>query len=127
MLVSCRRLPTAADGRRRCPDRLGVGASLLLSLVPVLIGGGVWVGFSLLLPHATADWRALVPGAALFAVGVAVLHFAMVFYFAPSWPALRRSTAPWVPAATLLVWLFLMSRIVVASAFLSATLWRRSS
>jgi uncharacterized BrkB/YihY/UPF0761 family membrane protein len=106
--------------------RVGVGASLLLSLVPIALGGGVWVGISLLLPHGQARWQALVPGAALFAVGLAVLHFATVFYLAPKLaraPALYGSLGT---AATLLVWLFIGSRIVVASAFLNATLWRRN-
>jgi uncharacterized BrkB/YihY/UPF0761 family membrane protein len=105
--------------------RVGVGASLLLGLVPVVIGGGLWVGVSLLLPHAEAPWRALVPGAALFAVGIAVLHFATVYYFAAKLsraPALYGSLGT---AATLLLWLFLSCRIVVAAAFLNATLWRR--
>jgi uncharacterized BrkB/YihY/UPF0761 family membrane protein len=62
----------------------------------------------------------------LFAVGLAVLHFATVFYLAPKLaraPALYGSLGT---AATLLVWLFIGSRIVVASAFLNATLWRRN-
>jgi uncharacterized BrkB/YihY/UPF0761 family membrane protein len=107
--------------------RVGVGASLLLSLVPIVIGGGVWVGISLLLPHADAHWRALLPGAAVFAAGMAVLHFATIYYFSPKLakaPALYGSLGT---AATLLVWLFVIARIVVASAFLNATLWRRSA
>lgn len=107
--------------------RTGVGVSLLLGLVPILLGGGLWVGISLLLPHGQAHWQALVPGAVLFAVGVAVLHLATVFYFAP-----RLARAPSLygslgTAATLLLWLFVISRIVVASAFLNATLWRRNA
>jgi membrane protein len=106
--------------------KTGVGVSLLLALVPVALGGCLWVGISLLLPHAQAHWRALVPGAALFAVGVAALHLATVFYFAPRLaraPALYGSLGT---AATLLVWLFVIARIAVASAFLNATSWRRN-
>jgi uncharacterized BrkB/YihY/UPF0761 family membrane protein len=105
--------------------RVGFAPSLLIGLAPILINGGLFVAIALLLPHADAGWRALVPGAAMFAVGTALLHFATVFYFAPSLaraPALYGSLGT---AATLLVWLFLMSRIIVASAFLNATLWRR--
>jgi uncharacterized BrkB/YihY/UPF0761 family membrane protein len=105
--------------------RVGVGVSLSLALVPIAIGGAVWVAVSMLLPHADAHWTALIPGAALFAVGLAVLHFATIYYFAPRLtraPALYGSLGT---AATLLLWLFLGSRIVVASAFLNATLWNR--
>jgi uncharacterized BrkB/YihY/UPF0761 family membrane protein len=107
--------------------KTGVGVSLLLALVPIALGGCLWVGISRLLPHAEAPWRALFPGAALFAAGVAGLHLATVFYFAPRLaraPALYGSLGT---AATLLVWLFVIARIVVASAFLNATLWRRST
>jgi uncharacterized BrkB/YihY/UPF0761 family membrane protein len=107
--------------------RVGVGASLFLGLVPTVFGGGLWLGVSLLLPHAAdAHWRALLPGAALFAVAMALLHFASVYYFAPKLskaPALYGSLGT---AATLLAWLFVIARVVVASAFLNATLWHQS-
>ena len=107
--------------------RVGVGASLPLALLPVVLGGGIWVGVSLLLPHADADWPALVPGAVLFAGGLAALHLATIYYFAP-----RLSRAPALygslgTAATLLAWLFVAARIVVAGAFLNATLWRQGA
>ena len=102
--------------------------ALSLVLVPLsfAITGGVWLGLSCLLPHADANWRALLPGAALFATGHALLQVATVYYFAPKLsraPALYGSLGS---AATLLLWLYLISRIVVASAFLNAALWRRS-
>src|SRR3954451_23937 len=103
-------------------------AALSLVLIPLsfAITGGLWLGLSRLLPHADANWRALLPGAALFALGHALLQVATVYYFAPKLaraPALYGSLGS---AATLLLWLFLISRIVVASAFLNAALWRRS-
>ena len=76
----------------------------------------------------SAGWdsgRALLPGAALLGVGHALLELATVLYLAPKLtraPALYGSLGS---AATLLLWLFLMSRIIVAAAFLNATLWRR--
>jgi uncharacterized BrkB/YihY/UPF0761 family membrane protein len=102
-----------------------VGASLLLSFASFALIGGAWLGLSSLLPHGDADWHALLPGAVMFAVGQAVLHLATVYYFAP-----RLGRAPTLygslgAAATLLVWLFLVSRIIVASAFFNATLWRK--
>ncbi|MDA0167418.1 YihY/virulence factor BrkB family protein [Solirubrobacter ginsenosidimutans] len=100
--------------------------SLLLILASFAISGGCWLGLSLLLPHADAKWRALLPGAALFAIGYAVLHIATQYYFAPKLtraPALYGSLGT---AATLLLAIFLISRIIVASAFLNATLWRRN-
>src|SRR3954469_8152285 len=103
-------------------------AALSLVIVPVAFAttGAFWLGLSLLLPHAGAPWRALVPGAALFAVAHILLQIATVYYFAPKLtraPALYGSLGS---AATLLLWLFLLARTIVASAFLNAALWRRS-
>jgi membrane protein len=103
----------------------GVGLSLLLGLVPVAITGALWLAASTQLPHADADRRALLPGAVIVAVGIAVLHFATIYYFAPKLtraPALYGSLGT---AATLLAWLFLIARLMVSSAFVNATLWRR--
>lgn len=100
-------------------------AWILLS-VPVslaIIGGG-WLGLSLLLPHGAARWPDLLPGAALVAGGHAVLQVVTVLYLAPKLaraPALYGSLGA---AATVLLWLFLLSRLLVAAAFLNATLWR---
>lgn len=105
--------------------KVGLAESVILSLAPLLLAGGLSMAIALLLPHATAGWRALVPGAAMFAIGIGLLHVATVFYFAP-----RLSRAPALygslgTAATLLAWLYVVARIVVASAFINATLWRR--
>jgi uncharacterized BrkB/YihY/UPF0761 family membrane protein len=105
--------------------KVGVVPSLLLGAVPVALGAVLWVGLSQIMPHGDADWRWMLPGAALFAIGMTALHFATVYYFAPKLttaPALYGSLGT---AATLLAWLFVISRIMVSSAFVNATLWRR--
>jgi uncharacterized BrkB/YihY/UPF0761 family membrane protein len=103
--------------------------ALILLLVPLsfVVTSGAWLGISVMLPHAGAGWRALLPGAVLLGVGHALLELATVLYLAPKLtraPALYGSLGS---AATLLLWLFLMSRIMVAAAFLNATLWRRAA
>ena len=103
--------------------------ALLLITVPAsfaIVGGG-WLGLSLLLPHAGARWQALIPGAVLVGIGHAALQVVTVVYLAPKLtkaPALYGSLGS---AATLLLWLFLVSRLVVAAAFLNATRWRRAA
>jgi uncharacterized BrkB/YihY/UPF0761 family membrane protein len=106
--------------------RSGVAPSLGLSIVPVAASLGGGVALSSMLPHADANRRALLPGALLFTAGMALLHFASLYYFAPQLakaPVLYGSLGT---AATLLLWLFLIARLIVASAFLNATLWRRA-
>lgn len=100
--------------------------SVLLIPVSFVLAGGAWLGLSMLLPHAGASWRALLPGAGVIAFGHAALQLATVYYFAPKLtraPALYGSLGS---AATLLLWLFLVARLIVATAFLNAALWRRT-
>ncbi len=99
---------------------------VLLSLVPFVINGAIWLGLSYLLPHGSAGWRALLPGAVLFSVGTALLQIATVFYFVPRLTTAPSLYGPLGTAATLLAWLYVIARITVASAFLNATRWRRS-
>jgi uncharacterized BrkB/YihY/UPF0761 family membrane protein len=108
--------------RRREP-----ALSLVAITVSFGVAGGAWLGLSLLLPHGDANWRALLPGAGLVALGHAVLQIATIYYFAPKLaraPALYGALGS---AATLLLWLFLVARLLVAAAFLNATLWRRQA
>ena len=102
-----------------------VALSILVVPVAFLSTGAVWLGLSLLLPHAGASWRALIPGAALFACAHALLQVATVFYFAPKLTRAPTLYGSLGTAATLLLWLFLLARTTVASAFLNAALWRR--
>ena len=100
-------------------------ASPLLSLLSIAVAAVLWLGVSLLLPHQEAPWRALVPGAVLFAVGVGLMHFVTVYYLAPKLVKEGSLYGSLGTAAVLLLWLFILSRIAVASAFLNATLRRR--
>ncbi len=107
-------------------NQVGLG-SVLLSLVSIAMAVGLWLGVSWLLPHGDAHWRALVPGSVLFATGVGLMHYATVYYFAPKLVKEGSLYGSLGTAAVLLLWLFILSRIAVASAFLNATLWRRAS
>ena len=78
-----------------------------------------------LLPRRAERWQELVPGAVLVAVGAQLVSVAVVFYFAPR---IGRSTELYGTlgtAAVLLVWLYVVARLITAGAFLNATLWER--
>jgi uncharacterized BrkB/YihY/UPF0761 family membrane protein len=104
------------------------GASDVPGLVEFLTLGaffGVWLWISARLPHADAPVRALLPGAALMAVGAQVIYAFSVFYVAVK---LERSSALYGAlgvAATFLFVLYIIGRLVVSSAVLNAELWRR--
>jgi uncharacterized BrkB/YihY/UPF0761 family membrane protein len=103
---------------------LGV-AGLLVSIVALGAFFAIWLGVSLLLPHSDTDWRALVPGAVLVAIGVQVIHLGTVLFIANKLQRASETYGSLGVAFTLLLWLFVVSRVIVASAMLNAALAER--
>jgi uncharacterized BrkB/YihY/UPF0761 family membrane protein len=105
-------------------EQLGGGGLLLtLALLVVYAAAAFWMLTKL--PHADAPWQALVPGAIVITLGTQILHLVVVLYLVPK---LGRSTELYgsLGAATvILLWLYLMARLIVAAAFLNASRWRR--
>jgi membrane protein len=94
-------------------------------LVTIAFQAGVTLLVMWLLPRRAERWQELVPGAVLVAVGAQLISVAVVFYFAPK---IGRSTELYGTlgtAAVLLVWLYVVARLITAGAFLNATLWER--
>jgi uncharacterized BrkB/YihY/UPF0761 family membrane protein len=103
------------------------GFGLLLSLLLVVPYAGFWLLVSMRLPHRDASPLALVPGALLFGVGIEVIHVVSAYVIAP-WSLSKPGTYGALGlAAALLVGLFLISRLMVGTAVLNATLWERRS
>jgi uncharacterized BrkB/YihY/UPF0761 family membrane protein len=98
---------------------------LLATLAAVLPYAGIWFLIELHLPHRTADWTELVPGALLFGAGVEVLNAVIAYVITPYALAKQGTYGALGVAAALLVGLFLISRLVVAAAVVNATLWER--
>lgn len=78
-----------------------------------------------LLPRRAERWQELVPGAVLIAVGAQLLSVAVVFYFAPKIGRSSELYGTLGTASVLLVWLYLLARLITSGAFLNATLWER--
>ena len=70
-------------------------------------------------------WTALVPGAALFAVGVQVVHLGTALFIAGKVERASETYGSLGVAFTILVWLYVVSRVIVASAMLNAALWEQ--
>ena len=85
----------------------------------------VWLLVSLLLPHGQAGWRHLIPGSLFFAVGAEALHLVTAYFIGPQAANKEGTYGALGVAAALLLGLFLLSRLAIASAVLNATLWRR--
>ena len=78
-----------------------------------------------LLPHRATHPRELVPGALLVAAGHQLVQIAVIFYFAPRLGRSEETYGAFGTAATVLIWLYVLSRLVTGAAFLNATLWDR--
>jgi membrane protein len=99
-------------------------AGLLVSLVALVGFAEIWLALAWLLPHGDADWKALIPGALLVALGVQVIHLGTVLFIAGRIERSSETYGSLGVAFTLLFWLFVVSRVVVASAMLNAALAR---
>jgi uncharacterized BrkB/YihY/UPF0761 family membrane protein len=97
-----------------------LGTALTLALITAISLYTMW-----LLPHRARSPRELLPGAALVAVGYELVQVAVVFYFAPRLGESEETYGAFGAAATMLVWLYVLSRLITGGAFLNATLWRR--
>ncbi|HEU5267306.1 MAG TPA: YhjD/YihY/BrkB family envelope integrity protein [Jatrophihabitans sp.] len=110
-----------ATWRRRDSPGVGIMATILVAVVWALL----WWLISGWLPHrAELPWWGLLPGAALVGVGMQLLQLATVYYF-----AVRISTASQLygslgAAATLLLWTYVVARLLLAAAALNATVLR---
>ncbi len=94
-----------------------------------LLGGffALWIAVSRMLPHPPGlSWRAFIPGAVLVAVGMEGIHLATVLYISHKAEQVSASYGALGIALVVLLWLYLLGRLIVASAFLNATVWERN-
>ncbi len=97
-----------------------VGLSVLALMVLPL--AGLWLWVSLRLPHGTAGWKALLPGALLVAIGFQILHGTLVYLLLPK---LEKATSLYGGlgvVTTMLFFAYLVGRIVVTAPILDSTL-----
>ncbi|MET0761764.1 MAG: YhjD/YihY/BrkB family envelope integrity protein [Thermoleophilaceae bacterium] len=94
-------------------------------LVTIAFETGVAVLVMWLLPRRAERWQELVPGALLVSVGTQLVSVAVVFYFAPRIGRYSELYGALGTAAVLLVWLYVLARLITSGAFLNATLWER--
>jgi uncharacterized BrkB/YihY/UPF0761 family membrane protein len=100
------------------------GAVITVLLVTALsFAGWWWVSWKL--PHAPAPASALIPGALLMAIGANVLQL-LTTYWIGNLVARKTSTYGAVGIAlAVLLWVYILGRIMVGSAGLNAALWYR--
>jgi len=101
-----------------------VGGVILLILYAVA-PFSVWWWVSWRLPHGDCPLIALAPGAALFAVGVELLHVLTVIWFPHTIKSKSEIYGTIGVALTLLLWAYLLGRVITLAAVLNSALWRR--
>lgn len=129
-------LPTALAGLLLIAMLLwGALASVLVARLPnlgpligaVLIAalGATWLLLSTLLPHGSAPWRALIPGAVVVALGLGAMHLVSSYYIPHKLSSTSQLYGTLGVAATVMTWLFLGCRLIVAATVLNALRWER--
>lgn len=113
----------AALGRVRMASPAGgLGITLLIGLVPIV--GWCWAAGRL--PHGDAPRWALLPGALVLAFGVQVLHLVTVYYLSRQVEGRSDTYGALGVAMAVLLWSYLVARLVLFAAILNATAWRRA-
>jgi membrane protein len=116
-------LVTAGAGAARAASP---GPGLLVTLILAAPYAAFWLLVSLRLPHAHADWKALIPGALLFGIGIEIVQFITVYFIAPYSLEKQGTYGALGMAAALLLGLFFAARLIIGAAILNAALWNRS-
>lgn len=95
-------------------------------VVYIVIPAGLWLVCSMRwLPTADgATWRELWPGALIFGVGTELLQVVTVVWVARSLEAKSQTYGAIGAALTILVWAYLLGRLVTTAAAVNAALWR---
>jgi uncharacterized BrkB/YihY/UPF0761 family membrane protein len=108
-------------GRSFVAGLVGIG---LFMAVPF----SLWLVVSWLLPHARdVAWTALVPGAAVVAIGVEVLHLVTLFWISREISTKADRYGTLGVALALLLWSYLLGRLIVGATVANVSVWRRNT
>jgi uncharacterized BrkB/YihY/UPF0761 family membrane protein len=103
----------------------GLGESVGVTVAVALLACVLWLGIDMLLPHGDAPITALMPGALLMVAGLQLLYLVTIYYFAHRLATSGDLYGTLGVAATLLLWLYVVARLFVATMFFDAVLWKR--
>ena len=100
----------------------GLVASVLFAFIPF----AVWLAVSWYMPRAPdVPWTAFVPGAALFGIGLEILHLVTVYWIANRLEHKTDTYGAIGFALALLLWAYLLGRLITSAAVVNETLWSR--
>jgi membrane protein len=100
----------------------GITGAVMAIVVITVVSFALWWWLSWRLPHESVPAQVLIPGALLMAVGVDVLHLLTTYWIGH---LVARKTTTYGPvgiALAVLLWVYILGRVIVASAGLNAAL-----
>lgn len=100
-----------------------LGVAILVAMFAVYALAAVSV--MSLLPHGGASRVALLPGALLVGLGMIFVQGFVSIYLAPKLERQPHLYGALGAATVILLWLYIIARLIVSAAFLNATLWGR--
>ena len=103
----------------------GVAGVVIAIVVITAASFALWWWVSWKLPHAPARASALVPGALLVAIGADVLHVLTTYWIGHLVARKTHTYGSLGIALAVLLWVYILGRIIVASAGLNAALCYR--
>ena len=121
LLVGAFAVSALASAAREWSDSAGA----VVTVGVVFANFGLWLLISTRLPHRDAPWRFLVPGAAVFAIGIELIQLLTAYLIAPQASSKQGTYGALGLAAALLLGLYFLMRLVVTAAVVNATLWER--
>jgi uncharacterized BrkB/YihY/UPF0761 family membrane protein len=77
------------------------------------------------LPNRASRWEDVVPGAALFAVGLLALHAITIYWIAREVEHKSDTYGAIGAALAILLWAYILGRIMAAAAVLNMALWEQ--
>jgi membrane protein len=104
-------------------ESLGLGAGIAGLGLEFALWAGFWLAVGLVLPHGSAPWSALLPGAAVFAAGTTLLHALTTFWAAGVISHYSAAYGALGTAVAMLLWFYAFGRLIVAGAMLNAARW----
>jgi uncharacterized BrkB/YihY/UPF0761 family membrane protein len=110
----------AGWARERSPS-----AGLVATILVIVGFTGLWLWTSTRLPHQSAGWVDLLPGAIAVGIGVGILQVLAAYLLAPYALEKQGTYGALGLAAAVLLSLWGLGRIVVGGAEINATLWER--
>ncbi|HEY2309332.1 MAG TPA: YhjD/YihY/BrkB family envelope integrity protein [Streptosporangiaceae bacterium] len=105
----------------------GIAGAVIAIVMITALSFALWWQVSWKLPHPPAPARALVPGALLMAIGADVLHLLTTYWIGHLVARKTNTYGALGIALAVLLWVYILGRIIVASAGLNAVLSRRKS